>query len=428
MPMITKRSRGLFRRRSATSRGAVPPSTKTWSLVAALSLALAVSGCSSSAGAEPSWEVELPFSQVDVVAVVDDAVFCLGSDAELSYGSAPCRMVVYSSSSGAERFHTILDLRALGGYDGGRANGAFVLLVGKTAVVISASGRLRGFDATSGREIWSAEDVGEVFGSGDGYVFAADGSSRLAAYDARTGSRSAVDTSLSWKQQISTYASAVAARGRLFVATGESLCAVDVPSWRERWVQPFESDRSDLQVASGCVIATSRRGWEVFDAETGASLWRFEAYETNRPMPPTVVGEMLFTMRGRSSNSELEDGYLRVYDLKTGVLRTRFAMAPLPEPDGIVAAGGRLYLASTEPHYGTLRRSLVAEELAKSLDCRPSAVDCATGLTVWTGEPASWGSLTRPSVSDDGFVAVAAMTPRRNRPAKLMAYRPVFSK
>ena len=84
MPMITKRSRGLFRRRSATSRGAVPPSTKTWSLVAALSLALAVSGCGSAAGAEPSWEVELPFSQVDVVAVVDDAVFCIGCDAKQS--------------------------------------------------------------------------------------------------------------------------------------------------------------------------------------------------------------------------------------------------------------------------------------------------------------------------------------------------------
>lgn len=399
-----------------------------WSLVAGLALALVITGCGSSAGADPNWEIELPFNQVDLVAVVEDAVFCLGSDADLSYGSAPCRMVVYTSSTGAERFHTILDLRALSGYDGGRANGAFVLLEGKTAIVVSASGRLRGFDATSGREIWSADDVGEVYGAGDGYVFAADGSARLAAFDSRTGARSAVDTSLSWKQQVSTSASAVAARGRLFVATGESLCAVDVPSWRERWTQPFESDRADLQVASGCVIATSRQGWEVFDAETGASLWRFQAYETRRPMPPAVMGELLFTMRGRSSNSELEDGYLRVYDLKTGALRTRFARAPLPEPDGIVATGGRLYLASTEPHYGSLRRTLVGEELAKSLDCRPSAVDAATGLTVWTGEPASWGSLSRPSVSGDGFVAVAAMTPRRNRPAKLMAYRPVFSR
>ncbi len=428
MPMITKGSRGPGRRLGTTASWRRLSSPAAVSIVAALAAALLTVACSSAAGVDPNWEVELPFSQVDLVAVVEDAVFCLGSDAELSYGSAPCRMVVYSSSSGAERFHTILDLRALGGYGGGRANGAFVLLEGKTAIVVSASGRMRGFDATSGRELWSVEDVGEVYGAGDGYVFAADTGSRLSAFDAKSGARSQVDTSLSWKQQISTSASATAARGRLFVATGESLCAVDVPSWRERWTHPFVADHSDLQVASGCVIATNRKGWEVFDVETGASLWRFEAYETKRPMPPTVMGEQLVTMRGRSSNSELEDGYLRVYDLKTGSLLTRHATAPLPEPDGIVASGGRLYLASTVPHYGTLRRLLVGEELAKSLDCKPSAIDAATGRTVWTGEPASWGSLARPSVSGDGFVAVAAMTPRRNRPARLMAYRPVFVK
>ena len=435
MPIITKRElRPCRTRRSARDalRTLFAFAWKTSTIATAIVVALGVVACGSAAGVDPNWEVELPFSHVDLAAVVDDAVFCLGSDAELSSGIVPCRMVIHSSSTGAERFHTILDLRALGGSPPGRTAGSFVLIEGSIAIVMSDVGRMRAFEATSGREIWSREDVDEVLGSGDGYIFASDKGSRLAAFDAKTGARAAVDTFLSWKQRISQSANVIAAGGRLFVATGESLCAVDVPTWRERWVLPFESRTTSLQVSNGCVVATTRNGWQVFDASAGTLLWRFEAYESRRPLPPTVIGDLLFTMRGRASNSEAEDGYLRVYDLRTGELRKRLAMSPLPEPDGLVEAGGRLYLASTEPHYGLLRRPLVestsGEELANTLDCRPSAIDPASGQVLWTGEPATWGSLSRPAVSNDGFVAVVGMTPKRNKPAKLMGYRPVFAK
>lgn len=433
MAMIAKQLHGAFRLGERRYGVCPTPSTVTRTMtgvVAGLVFSMVVVGCGSGAGVDPIWDVELPFSQVDVVAVVGDAVFCLGTDADLSYGMAPCRMVIYTAATGAERFHKILDLRALRGSDSGRTSGNFVLIEGTTAVVVSDSGRIRAFDATSGHELWSSDDVGGIYGSGDGYVFASDRSSRLAAFDTRTGTRSAADAHLEWKNRIASDTCAIAADGRLYVTSGESLHALDVPTWRERWSHPLKSNRSDLTVATGCVVATGRNGWEVIDAETGALLWSFVAYETRHPMAPAIDGDRLLTTRGRASNSEIEEGYLRIYDLRTGDLKTRFPMAALPEPDAVVAVAGRLYLTATEPHYGLLRKPLVestsGEELAKTVDCRPSAMEITSGKTIWTGEPGSWGSLTRPAVSADGFVAVAAMTPKRNKPARLRAYRPAF--
>ncbi|MBK6313413.1 MAG: PQQ-binding-like beta-propeller repeat protein [Blastocatellia bacterium] len=433
MAMIAKQLHGAIRpgeRRHPVHR---PYSTVTSSMagiVAGLVLSMVAVGCGSGAAVDPIWDVELPFSQVDVVAVVGDAVFCLGTDADLSYGMAPCRMVIYTAATGAERFHKILDLRALRGSDSGRASGNFVLIEGTTAVVVSDSGRIRAFDATSGHELWSSDEIDDIYGSGDGYVFASDRSSRLAAFDSRTGTRSAADAHLAWKNRIASDACAVAVDGRLYVASGESIHSLDVPTWRERWSHPLKSNRTDVAVANGCVIATSRNGWEVIDAEKGALLWSFVAYETRRPMAPAIDGDRLLTTRGRASNSEIEEGYLRIYDLRTGDLQTRYPMATLPEPDAVVAVAGRLYLTATEPHYGLLRKPLVestsGDELAKTVDCRPAAMEISTGKTMWIGEPASWGSLTRPAVSADGFVAVAAMTPKRNKPARLRSYRPVF--
>lgn len=398
--------------------------------LAAAVAAFLFSACGSRAGAEPDWDIELPFSQVDTVAAVGDAVFCLGSDADLSYGYAPCRIVIVAAATGVERFHTILDLRALRNVDD-FSTGKFALVEGTTAVVISQSGRMRAFEATSGRELWAIDNIEVVLGSGGGYVFASDGDSNLAAFDVRSGSRAALDADKSWRNEITPTSVAAGSTDRAYVATGASVCAVDVPSGHERWVQPFESIRSDVQVVDGCVIATSRNGWHVFDADTGALLWRFEAYETSRPTPPTIAGDMLFTMRGRASNQEVEEGYLRVYDLRTGELKTRFARVSLPGTDTLVASRLRLFLPIAEPHYGWFRKPLVestgGEDLANSSDCRPSAIDAATGRTVWTGEPASWGSLTPPSISDAGVVAIAAMTPKRNKPARLRAYRPVYS-
>lgn len=433
MPMIAKRRKGPGRpsvQIKARTRGAT---RRLFFVHAVLASVVAFSfGCGSAVGVDPAWEVELPFSQVDLVSIVDDAVFCLGSDADLSVGYAPCRVAIFSAVTGVERYHTILDLRALrtSGGDGGKAD--FVLVEGTTAIVLSQTGRMRAFEATSGRELWAEDDVDTVYGSGGGYVYASGRGSVLSAFDARTGVRSAVDSNLTWRQQISSATRVAATKGRLYVSTGSSVAAVEAPGWQQRWAQPFDSTHSEIQVAGGFVVATSRRGWHVFDAETGTLQWRFEAYETQRPIPPTVLGDFLFTMRGRASNAEIEDGYLRVYDLATGELRTRHAVARLPEADGLVAAGGRLYLPVTEPHYGWIRRPLVestsGEALSTTVDVRLSALDGSSGRTVWTSEPAVWGSLVRPSISEDGLVAVAGMSPKRNKPVKLMVYRPVYER
>lgn len=433
MPIIAKQRVQFARRCSPPTPGPIrgfESNVLAWSFL--LAPALLMSACSSGTGASPDWEIELPFNQVDTVALAGDAVFCLGSDGDLSSDFQPLRLVVYSVATGAERFHTILDLRALAARNGEHHPGTFALVEGDVAVVLSQDGRIRAFEATSGRELWNETDIEAVLGSGGGRFYAIGRGYSLLAFDARTGNRTLFDKKQLWMQQLSSSSRVAAMPGRAFVTSGSTIAAIDVPSGIERWVQAIDATNSAIQVSDGFVVVTGRRGWSVFDAETGALRWRFEAYESSRPIPPTLSGSQLLTMRGRASNSELEDGYLRVYELATGELKARFAVAPLPAADDLVAAGGRIYFPSSEFHYGALRRPIVkstgGDALADTLDVRLSALDAATGRVVWTGEPATWGSIGRPAISDSGFVALAAMTPKRNKPARLLGYRPLFAK
>lgn len=400
--------------------------------VAAILLAAASLACGSAPGAEPLWNIELPFSHVDRVAAVGDAVVCLGSDAEMRYGYAPCRLVIYGADSGVERYHAVLDLRSFTSGGENDRDGAFLAVDGGMLVVLSQGEKLRGFEASTGRDIWGADDVDRVLAVGDGIILVTGESWNLAAIDAKTGHRTQLQLTMPWTSRVDTRASAAVGRGIAVVANDGVLHGFDTATWRERWTQKVEDGALHLQVAGGYAVATGRTGWVVVDVATGEALWTFEAYPSDRPLPPVISGDRLFTMRGRASNHEIEEGHLRSYAVRSGELIARYPMAPLPEPDAITEWKGRLFMPSAEPHYGAVRRTLIegsqGDELSKSLDCRISAVDALTGVTVWTGEPATWGSLSMASVSESGLVAVAGMSPRRNKPARLMAYRPPFAR
>jgi outer membrane protein assembly factor BamB len=157
--------------------------------------------------------------------------------------------------------------------------------------------------------------------------------------------------------------------GRVYVATGSELLALDLASGRELWRVP--STLGPPVYGGGLVVVSGQRRMVARDAATGSAVW--SASPPGGPKEPLIAGDLVIT----------QSLGLHAFDLATGAPRWSVdrAHAPIGLP---AAAGDRVY----------------AEHVDGA--CSIAAFDRRTGAELWTrprGCPAEGGpSRYRPVV------------------------------
>lgn len=135
--------------------------------------------------------------------------------------------------------------------------------------------RLAAVDLFTARELWNADQHGELYGPilGDGAVFASDGASSIHAFEAATGRQR-------WRSTVpsapSTGAAVVVDQTLFLRGTQENVYAMDTTTGNERWsIQVRLSDRAGgaLVAGNGLVFVSTESELIALDADSGDTRW-----------------------------------------------------------------------------------------------------------------------------------------------------------
>jgi outer membrane protein assembly factor BamB len=197
-------------------------------------------------------------------------------------------------------------------------------------------------DARTGSELWRFEAGSTVRAGGtgasprvaEGLVFVCCADGHALAIDARDGAERG-----RFRGDSGSFSPPVVADGTVYVASGETLHAIDLETGGERWYLRLGGKvQSPLRVAAGTVYGCTHDG-TVFavDASTGRGQWRFR---TGAPVRGTPIHRhgTIYAASGET---------LHAIDAERGDCRWRVRTAG-PVGGAPTLVGGTLYIASSD--------------------------------------------------------------------------------
>ncbi len=251
----------------------------------------------------------------------------------------------------------------------------------------SQGNSLYALDANTGRTIWSYEVYSSAMmapavANGIVYVGAEDGV--LYALDAVTGRKL-------WSQESKDYydfleTSPVVAHGLVYLASTNSMTALDAVSGQVRWATFTIDVQYTPTVANGVVYLTSIQGhFSALDASTGKVLWSFfSTHCCGFAGPALVVAKTIYI------NSV---GGVLAMDANTH--RERWFHNMNGTEAALTASNNRIYVVGGDRNWKPQPNSLDLGPDNQELD----VLDATTGKDMWY-YPLSGLSFSTPAVSD----------------------------